>query len=266
MQLGTFLFLIFQCAPVPKSTVMAPKAPPTLESLDAKLNTLLKKMDEFSAVRAEVEEMRVAVGTLMETVASQGREITALKEQANSRDQQLRSSSVRLYGFGHAAEDDGDPKALAKRVYDSVVKPVLVAAKAGKLIDVLPQLSNTISEAYRIRVFSSQEPIPGQPPPPPAPIIIKFTNQATRLAFLRCKREHIPAPLEADKAIGTKKYSASEDLTSPTHKMFKAMIDSNLVDKVWTVDGRLRFTVPGDKTVRRVKSVFSSVADVIRSG
>ena len=148
---------------------MAPKVPPTLESLDAKLNTLLKKMDEFSAVRAEVEEMRVAVGTLMETVASQGREITILKEQANNRDQQLRSSSVRLYGFGHAAEDDDDPKTLAKRVYDSVVKPVLVAAKAGKMIDVLPQLPNTISEVYRIRYSTSQDPIPGQPPPPPAP-------------------------------------------------------------------------------------------------
>ena len=46
--------------------------------------------------------------------------------------------------------------------------------------------------------------------------------------------------------------------------MFKAMVDSPLVDKVWTVDGRLRFTVPGDKSVKKVKSVFVSVADNIR--
>ena len=181
---------------------MAPKVPPSLESLEAKLDKLLKKVDEISAVKAEMEEMRVAVGTLMETVASQGREIMTLKEQANSRDQQLRSSTVRLYGFGHAAEDTGDPKALSKRVYDCVVKPVLAAAKANKLIDVLPQLSNTITEVYRVRVFSTQEPIPGQPPPLPAPIIIKFANQATRLAFLRSKKEHMPAPLDSDKAAG----------------------------------------------------------------
>ena len=216
---------------------MAPKAPPTLESLDAKLNTLLKKMDEFSAVRVEVEEMRVAVGTLMETVASQGREIMSLKEQAHS------------------------------RVYDSVVKPVLAAAKANKMIDVLPQLANAITEVYRVRVFTTQELIPGlppPPPPPPAPVIIKFANPAIRLAFLRCKKEHTPAPLDSDKAAGTKKYTASEDLTGPTYKMFKAMVDSPLVDKVWTVDGRLRFTVPGDKSVKKVKSVFVSVADNIR--
>ena len=248
-------------------STMAPKAPPTLESLDAKLNTLLKKMDEFSAVRVEVEEMRVAVSTLMETVASQGREIMSLKEQANSRDQQLRSSSVRLYGFGHAAEDATDPRALSKRVYDSVVKPVLAVAKANKMIDVLPQLANAITEVYRVRVFTTQELIPGlppPPPPPPAPVIIKFANPAIRLAFLRCKKEHTPAPLDSDKAAGTKKYTASEDLTGPTYKMFKAMVDSPLVDKVWTVDGRLRFTVPGDKSVKKVKSVFVSVADNIR--
>ena len=243
---------------------MAPKVPPSLESLEAKLDKLLKKVDEISAVKAEMEEMRVAVGTLMETVASQGREIMTLKEQANSRDQQLRSSIVRLYGFGHAAEDTGDPKALSKRVYDCVVKPVLAAAKANKLIDVLPQLSNTITEVYRVRVFSTQEPIPGQPPPLPAPIIIKFANQATRLAFLRSKKEHMPAPLDSDKAAGITKYSASEDLTGPTHKMFKQMVESSLVDKVWSVDGRLRFTVPGDKSIKRVKSVFTSVADNIR--
>ena len=244
---------------------MAPKVPPSLESLEAKLDKLLKKVDEISAVKAEMEEMRVADGTLMETVASQGREIMTLKEQANSRDQQLRSSSVRLYGFGHAAEDATDPRALSKRVYDSVVKPVLAAAKANKMIDVLPQLANAITEVYRVRVFTTQELIPGlPPPPPPAPVIIKFANPAIRLAFLRCKKEHTPAPLDSDKAAGTKKYTASEDLTGPTYKMFKAMVDSPLVDKVWTVDGRLRFTVPGDKSVKKVKSVFVSVADNIR--
>ena len=44
------------------------------------------------------------------------------------------------------------------------------------------------------------------------------------------------------------------------------MMDSSLVEKVWAYDGRLRFTVPGDKLVKRVKSVFSSVEDIIRSG
>ena len=135
------------------------------------------------------------------------------------------------------------------------------------MIDVLPQLANAITEVYRVRVFTTQELIPGlppPPPPPPAPVIIKFANPAIRLAFLRCKKEHTPAPLDSDKAAGTKKYTASEDLTGPTYKMFKAMVDSPLVDKVWTVDGRLRFTVPGDKSVKKVKSVFVSVADNIR--
>jgi len=236
----------------------------TLESLEVKLDLLMKKMDDFSAVQARVDSLETTVHDLSKSVTLLHKEIIGLKEQSNNRDQQARGLSIRLYGIAQTDEET-DEKALTKRVYETVLKPVLAAAKTNKLIDVLPQLSNTITAVYRVRVPAAQSRIPGQPPPPPAPIIVKFSNPAIRLAFLRSKKTGFPPPTEIDVYAGTKRYSASEDLTGPTYKLFREMVGSDLVEKVWSIDGRLRFTVPGDKSARRVKSVFTKLADILNS-
>ena len=98
----------------------------------------------------------------------------------------------------------------------------------------------------------------GQPPPAPSPIIVKFVSLAIRLAFLRNKRASLPAPSAAEIQAGVKRYSVVEDLTSTTYKKMRELADSLEVDKVWSIDGRLRYTVPGDKTIYKVKSVFAS--------
>ena len=56
-----------------------------------------------------------------------------------------------------------------------------------------------------------------------------------------------------------------EDLTGTNYKKLRELADSSEVDKAWSVDGRLRFIIMGDKTVRRVKSVFDSVTDIINN-
>ena len=203
-------------------------------------------------------------------VTSLNKEVLSLKEQANVREQQSRGNSIRIFGLAVSEEEaeDTSGKVLSKRVYDFLIKPVLAAAKASKQIDVLPQQFNAISDVYRVRVGKVKAAIPGLPqdPPAPAPIIVKFSSLHIILAFLRNKRASLPAVSETDKFFGVKYYSATEDLTGPTYKKMREMMDSSLVEKVWAYDGRLRFTVPGDKLVKRVKSVFSSVEDIIRSG
>ena len=245
---------------------------PTLQSLEAKLDMLLKKMDDFSALQAKVVRLETIVNDLSENVTSLNKEVLSLKEQANVREQQARGNSIRIFGLAVSEEEaeDTSGKVLSKRVYDLLIKPVLAAAKANKEIDVLPQQFNAISDVYRVRVgkVKAKATIPGLPqdPPAPAPIIVKFSSPHIRLAFLRNKRASLPAVSETDKFFGVKYYSATEDLTGPTYKKMREMMDSSLVEKVWAYDGRLRFTVPGDKLVKRVKSFFSSVEDIIRSG
>ena len=57
-----------------------------------------------------------------------------------------------------------------------------------------------------------------------------------------------------------------EDLTVVTYKLLREMNDCAEVDKVWSVEGRLRFTLVGDsnKIVKKVSSVFKPVSEIIR--
>ncbi len=84
---------------------------------------------------------------------------------------------------------------------------------------------------------------------------------------MRNKRVNIPAVTDAERAAGVKKILAVEDLTGPSHKKMRELIAEPKVEKVWSVDGRLRFTLVNDNTViHRVKSVFDPVSTIISSG
>ena len=243
---------------------------PSLESLEAKMDTLLRKMEELTVLQIKVVELEDNVRVLNNqvsdlnfTVAKLNHEVLLLKEKDNSRDQQSRGSAVRLFGLATGEEEDtADPaKALIKRVYDCIVKPVLSAAKSNKQLDSVPSLANTIADAYR--VGKAKQAIVGQPPPLPLPIIVKFVSPAIRLAFLRNKKASLPSPSAAEIQAGVKRYSVVEDLTPTTYKKMREMANSLEVDKVWSINGRLRYTVPGDKTIYKVKSVFASVSEII---
>ena len=243
---------------------------PSLESLEAKLDRVLSKLDELEAVQGKVYALEQTVLSLNATVDTLNREVLVLKELTNNREQQGKSCSVRLAGLCSIEEEDNDQsgKALCKRVYDLIVRPVLVAAKTNKHIDAVPNLNNTISSAYRVRGGGGPSRIVCQPAPSPASpqaIIIKFTSPTVRMAFLRNKKANLPPPSEADIAVGTKRFSVVEDLTGPTYKKLREMTSCKFVDKVWSVEGRLRYTRTGDKTVRKVKSVFMSLEDIIKS-
>ena len=240
---------------------MAPKTPaqPSMESLEAKIDRLLAKVDELSAMQVKVVKLEEANVSLSQQVALLNKEVMLLKEKENNRDQMSRGNSVRLFGLSISEEEKVDGgKSLIKRVYDQIVKPVLAAAKTNKQIV-------AIVDAYRIRPGMSKPTISGQPLPLPPPIIVKFANPAVRLAFLRNKRANLPNPSVDESAAGTRRYTVVEDLTGTNYKKLRELADSSEVDKAWSVDRRLRFIIMGDKTVRRVKSVFDSVTDIINN-
>ena len=89
---------------------------------------------------------------------------SAYPSKEDGRKAQLQSTSA---GFAPLISlEEEDLVALAKRVYNTVVWPVLVAAKANKHIEAIPNLSNALKEVYRARE-STKPLIVGQPPPPP---------------------------------------------------------------------------------------------------
>ncbi len=121
-----------------------------------------------------------------------------LKNYVNFNNQLLRGSSIRLLGFPMADEEVGATdggKALAGRIYDKIIKPILVAAKTKGAI---PNCGNTIDKCNRAGRASSDK---SKPPP----VVIKLCSKQIRLAILRNKKASVPAPSTADSACGIKR-------------------------------------------------------------
>ena len=75
-----------------------------------------------------------------------------------------------------------------------------------------------------------------------------------------------PAPTEAERAAGIKRFILMEDLTPANHIMLKDLQSDNRVDKVWPVDGRIFFVLVGqEQSIKYVKSVSETPDSIILS-
>ena len=225
-------------------------------STDEKLDFLIEEVKKLQKNTSEIAQLVSRVNTLEATVKEQAstistlqKEVRHLKDHTNFTNQQTRALSLRLYNFPGSDSETG----LINNVYDKVLKPLLVAGKAGGHISAVPQVGNTLTSAYRIGKFS-----PGVNKPPP-PIILKFVSLPARLAILKSKRLHMPPPPE-----GAKRYMITEDLTPATHKKFKELLGDQRVEKLWTVDGVIWVVPVATKVAIRVKSVFDSNSDILK--
>jgi hypothetical protein len=93
--------------------------------------------------------------------------------------------------------------------------------------------------------------------------MLKFVNEHVRLAVLKNKRQHTPAPSNEEKQAGILRFSIMEDLTPQCYKLLRELQKSEAVSKAWTTEGRIRFIVRGSETVQKVKSVFDLAHDII---
>ena len=190
-----------------------------------------------------VQSLEVTVAAQSKTIASLQQEVKFLKERDNGREQQTRCNVLRLFNFPGSDSETN----LAGKVYDKLLKPILAAAKSKGEISTLPQLPNTIEEAFRAGRFAA-----GANKPPP-PVIIRFASPAIRLAVLKHKRNNTPPPQE-----GAKRMILVEDLTPASHRKLKELQEDERVAKVWTMSGTLWVVKNGDDKAKPVKSVFES--------
>jgi hypothetical protein len=188
-------------------------------SSDQKLDMLLAAMGSLLEGQAKIEKLTSTVCSLEKKVASQEATITTMqkemkrmKEQLNDSDQHSRTHFVRLFNFPMADDDIAadSGRALAYRVYDRILKPIIVAAKAKNNITTVPQCANVIEDIYRVGKPSMKDGV--QRPPP---IIIKLFTKQLRLAILKNKKTSIPSPPMQERTAGIKRFVLVEDLTPP---------------------------------------------------
>jgi hypothetical protein len=230
------------------------------DKMDLVLSLLFKQSKQLTLFEQKISLLENENKSLRSAVNLLNREVHSLKTTVNNSEQQRKGCTIRLLGLSMSEDEssatDGG-KALATRVYERILKPILVAARAKGAI---PGCSSVIEECYRVGKASSDK---SKPPP----VVIKLCSKQIRLTIMRTKKTGMPAPSAADIALGIKRHVIVEDLTRDSLKLLKALAADERVSKAWTIDGSIRFLLASDQTnsVRRVKSVYDSVDSILAS-
>jgi hypothetical protein len=216
-------------------------------------------------MKAIVEDLKKELEDVKLINKQQGDEIATLKLAVNDLQQGKRIKYLRVFGIGITeaeVKESGAEEAICKKVYDKLLVPVLQGALGKGFIRDIPTLWNTLSCGY----MSGKEHVDDNGRTIPPPLVVKFNNKETRDAVLRCKKEYLPTPSTAERAGGIKRFSLVEDLTRPTHQLFRNLVADERVGAVWTVDGRIRFTLSGDKAnkIFKAPSPFTSVDELLK--
>ena len=134
---------------------------------EAKLDLILKQLEQLKAlgpIQSSLEGLTMAMGEVKEDVmnlkydvaehhdrlAALERDMLEQKDVSNQQQQQLRALTLRLLNFPVIpGEGDDNNAGLRARVYDTVLKPLLVAAKAAKDLATVPQMATVIEACFR---------------------------------------------------------------------------------------------------------------------
>jgi hypothetical protein len=223
-----------------------------ISMLKEQSNLLNETRQMLTDSHAKVSALESKVSTLEVKVTTLESDILTLKETSNNCEQQSKLCSIRIHGLpvtdDELAATDGG-KTLSNKVYERILKPILVAAKTKGDISSVPHCPNVVEDCYRAgRPSKSGKPVP---------IVVRIANKNLRLAILRNKRNNMQSPSEAERSEFVKRFTIVEDLTGPTFRLLKLLQDSVTVSKAWTVEGKIRFiSSENPNNVVKVKSVF----------
>ncbi len=227
-----------------------------LDGLDSKFNEISGKVTELSNT---VSAHATSIAEIQAELAKTKADMKTLKTNQNSREQRLRATTVRLFNFpSFTGESLDNFKALATKVYERVLRPTLVAAKAAGDVGSVPQLQNVIESCFRI--------YPQSPAPPssPSPIIICLVNNSVKSAVMK-HRKHIQSPSDSEKeATGGRRFILVEDLTPEAHGLLKALQQDDRTEKVWSFNGHIHFTKPGVQGYKKVKNIFDPLDTILQ--
>lgn len=235
---------------------------------DPKLDLILDQLKALGPIQSALEDLRSSVGTIKEEVKSLRFEIDThgdrlnilekemldLKSISNSQQQHLRSLTLRILNLPVVpGEADDNHAGLRSRVYDTILKPLLTAAKSAKDISSIPQMSTIIEACFR--PFNAAASSNSNPPH----VIVKLSSRPIKIALLK-NRKHLPRASSDDKSA---KIYLVEDLTLHTHQLLVSISRHKDVAKAWTVDGSVKFIMVGKSTVNTVKSAFEPIEKIL---
>ncbi len=239
--------------------------------------TVEQRLEHILAVLMETknicEQHRKDIAVLQDKIISLEREykevkreLRVVKESTNKSELASRYLTVRVLGLPVSADEcaaaspEDRNKAAVKAAYDKIFKPILTVAKAKGFLEVVPQLKTAIEEGFGINSTAKDK--RGVPYPPP--LIIRFTQKSFRAAVFFHKKEALASLSGGASSDGINCFIV-EDLTSATLKKMKELRDDDRVEKVWTTEGQIRFTlVDAPSRVHKFRGVYAPLSEFIK--
>ncbi len=233
-----------------------------LRSLDSKIDGVNTKLETLNStvvtLRSDVTSNTANIQQLRDDFESYksetSKDILRLKTSFNHREQQLRSCTVRIFNLPTVHGESVDNyKGLSARVYERLIRPALAAAKAAGDLATVPQPQNAIEACFR--AYMPTEPPAGSPP---APVICRLSSRFLKFAVMK-NRKAASVLSEAEREAGARRLAIVEDLTPPAHSRLKELQADNRVDKAWTVNGQIHYSLPGKSGYKKVKNIFEPI-------
>jgi hypothetical protein len=236
---------------------------PSLKDLNQSIQLLIASVTALTAKVDSIEKKLEAVEALQGTVSNLTNEVETMKVTVNALEQDAKACLVRVSGLTVSdaeMQQHGYEKAIIKKVYDRIVKPILSAAKNNGDIESVPTMLNVLEQGYVASRGGKDK--QGRALPPI--LAVRFTNRFLRNTVMRLRREHMPSPSDAEKVAGIQRYYINEDLTVDVAKKVRELRAHEKVDRVWTIDGRIRFTMNGDNTIIKLPSPYVSIEKAVQ--
>jgi hypothetical protein len=146
---------------------------PPNATMEEKLDLALFWLASMAKQQVQVNKLEERVSALESKIASQDATINILvkenkasKEMVNSRDQESRGNTIRLFGLPVSQDETSGTKPLSNIVYDRILKPILTAARTKGDIPTVPHAANLIDECYRSGRQAAGPSASDVPPPP----------------------------------------------------------------------------------------------------
>ena len=236
-----------------------------LDAVEQKIDGLSTRFDSLSTkvstLETSVNQHTNDIAEIRAELAASRAEVKVLKTSHHLREQRLRSTTVRLFNYPYSVGESLDNfKSLTAKVYERVIRPTLVAAKAAGDVGSVQQQQNVIEACFRI--YSSRDQEGASASTSSSPIIIRLANSSIKQSVMK-HRKAIPAPSDNEKEAGSRRFLLVEDLTPEAFGLLKALQKDSRTEKAWSTNGQIFFTRPGVPGYKKVRNIFDTIDTIL---
>ena len=208
--------------------------PTQITSKLEKLNRMEQTMDK---IKTENRQLRAAL------TAKEG-EIQSLNH----------GSRIRVLNVPLTNDEEKNNGAVADKLYNLVLLPLLNGALESGAIDTIPSRDQLIEKAHILPGKQGEH----------KPIIARFYNHELRSVCFQHKKEYATRiSASAKERAGSYCFPFYEDLTKANFMMMRTIGSLKDVQSCWLVNGQIRFKLVDSTLVKRVSSIYDTVENII---